>query len=196
MISHRLRCAYVHVPKTGGHSIDRFFIDRGLVSVGRWHATATELRRKIDPGKGYFLFATVRNPWDRFLSEYMWQASAFPSQIPTPWGNKAITFADYCRSDFAWYPDTEIRNGHLSDQAGFVFDDGDHSIVDLVVRFERLQEGFAEVCQRLGLSKTTLPHLNRTEHVPYWHYYTDELIELVAKRYERDIRLLGYTFGS
>ena len=188
-----LHCAYIHVPKTGGHSIDALFSTLGLVTVKCWHATAAETIRLIG-GRHYFLFATVRNPWDRLVSEYVWQGSNSAGHIPTPWGNKAISFEDFCRSDFSWYPEEERLNGHLSDQAHFIFDENDAPLVDEIIRFEALQAGFDNVCRRLGLPPTPLPRLNSTQHRPYWQYYSGEVAEIVAKRFERDIRLLGYRF--
>ena len=196
MISHLLRCVYVHVPKTGGHSIDRHFLEQGLVSVPCWHATAAKSIELLEGRPVYYMFATVRNPWDRLVSEYFWQGSDCDTQIPTPWGNKTIRFEDYCRSDWSWYPPRERADGHLSDQAHFLFDDRDRPLVNDIIRFENLQEGFDRVCQTLGLAPSQLPRLNATRHEPYWRYYTDELVEEVARRYARDIRLLGYEFGA
>src|SRR5262245_37683364 len=139
MISHSLRCVYIHVPKTGGHSIDRFFRDRALVSIGRWHDTVVTVRDFLGPGFNYYFFGTVRNPWDRFFSEYLWQKSNFPTQLATPWGRKDITFEDFCKSDLIWYPDHEVKNGHTRDQAHFLFDEEDRLLVDDIVRFESLQ---------------------------------------------------------
>lgn len=195
MISHPLRCAYVHPPKTGGHSIDKFFSRRGAVSVKAWHATAAETLALLPPDHGYYMFGTVRNPWDRFLSEYVWQSSDCPTQIQTPWGNKNISFRDFCLSDYSWYPAGERANGHLADQAHFLFDDTDRRLVDYIIRFEQLQEGFTSVCRILSLPAFDLPRLNVTQHEPYWSYYTDELAELIGKRFARDVRLFGYEFG-
>ena len=39
-------------------------------------------------------------------------------------------------------------------------------------RFERLQEDFERLCGLLGVERQKpLPHLNKTQHAPYWEYY-------------------------
>src|SRR5689334_15820095 len=80
---------FIHVPKTGGTSIERLLgLERpeclwspspmaGLAPADRTpqHFTWRELRPHLPPGLAAsgFKFAFVRNPWDRFLSEYAWR---------------------------------------------------------------------------------------------------------------------------
>lgn len=197
MISDQVKCIYIHIPKTGGHTIDKYFLNLGLVSQSIWHGTCRDIIEMVgeETFNAYYRFTVVRNPWERWLSEYLWQGSAFSTQIPTPWGNKKISFADFCRSDFRWYPKKQIAQGHLADQAHFVYTPDDKCLVNDVIRFEEFQVGFASMCRKLKLPVVNLPRLNATTHGPYWEYYNDELAELIGKRFERDVRLFNYRFG-
>ena len=142
----------------------------------------------------YLSFSTVRNPWDRFLSEYIWQKSYSKEQIQIEWGNKDISFVDFCKSDFAWYP--EIEKSHLTTQLNFLTDVNGIMCVDEIVRFENLQKDFDRVCDKIGIPHQKIPHKNKTEHKPYWEYYNDETREIVEKKFEGDINAFGYEFGK
>ena len=81
---------HLHVPKTGGTAIERYFdsVDDmvwGLPSWfgqqqrdGRWyefqHLTLTELRGFVgDEFAGFESFAVVRDPYARLVSEFLWR---------------------------------------------------------------------------------------------------------------------------
>lgn len=187
MISNKLRCVHIHIPKTGGHSIEKFFQGHqcGEAKHGDWHATIEE--RKRDPVlKDYLFFAVIRNPWDRAVSEYFWQKTK-------PWGNRDISFSGFCHSDWGWYPDDEIR--HCWEQSDFICDDTGRVLVEKLIRFENLQVEFDDLKAKLGLPDYwKLPHFNRTEHLPYRRYYTDELRHHIGNVFERDVLTFDYEF--
>jgi hypothetical protein len=110
-------------------------------------------------------------------------------------------------------------------QHNFLFDKEENLLVDFVGKFERLQEDFNKVCKRLGISKSTLPHINKsfdfntkvsrrlikilskilflsskTRHPPisksYKEYYDNESKEFVSELYRKDIESFGYRFDS
>ena len=66
MIFHRYRCLSVHIPKTGGNSINRVF------GIG-WQDHKDLARYREERFRAYFKFAVVRNPWERLLSDYNYQ---------------------------------------------------------------------------------------------------------------------------
>ena len=89
MISHGHRCIFVHIPKTGGTSIEDVIwpdtrmeehLWMGFVSKyrnkyqtgGLQHLLARQIRQEVgaDIFDDYFKFAVVRNPWDRAVSQY------------------------------------------------------------------------------------------------------------------------------
>lgn len=79
MISHRFKCIFVHIPRTGGTSIEDFFggEDRWPCGGKRscQHITA-RVAKKIyaEWWDEYFKFSMVRNPYDLVVSQ-----SKFPS---------------------------------------------------------------------------------------------------------------------
>ena len=88
-------------------------------------------------------------------------------------------------------------------------------LVDFVGKFESLQNDFDQVCARLGIAETTLPHVNATKRTemlrenpdhsqsenprqkrPYVDYYDAALADYVGELYANDIETFGYRFGD
>ena len=85
MISHSKKFIFIHIPKTGGSSIEivlKEFINENCNIMGEntyfypdiKHYTATELLNRYGENKfnDYLKFCVIRNPWDRLLSLYYW----------------------------------------------------------------------------------------------------------------------------
>lgn len=185
MLSHDLKCIYLHPPKTGGKSIEQaiFGVEPSLRS-----ADHRKLKHYVDEeGRGvldYFKFIFVRNPWDRAVSQYFGQAQIIAASRGST--ATARTFREAVLNP-RWLHE-------MKRQIDWVRLDGE-TLVDFVGRVEKMQEGFDEVCDRLDLPRQQVPHLNASSHEPYWTYYDDETRELVAERYKKDIETFGYRFG-
>jgi len=69
-------------------------------------------------------------------------------------------------------------------------------VVDFVGKFEKLQEDFDYVCERVGMESVKLPHVKKTKHNYYSEYYTEKLIDIVEEVYVSDITRFDYKFGE
>lgn len=79
-------------------------------------------------------------------------------------------------------------------------------MVDFIGRFENLQSDFNYICDQIGISRILLPKLNTKEGWDkgdnsnnrdlfyYRNFYNTESIELIKKRYTKDIELFNYKF--
>jgi hypothetical protein len=200
MISFQKRFLFVHIPKTGGNSIQsvlaRYSEDEivrrpGQDGIERFGVSNSKYKlKKHSPLADYraalgehefsqlYKFAAVRNPWDRIVSLYFtpiqwkeWDRKAFKKTIA-----QALSAADYLR---------------LNDGDADPFGN-----VDRVIRFERLEEDFRAVCTDLEIAPEPLPRYNRSEREHYCKYYDDELREFVAKRFAQEITRFGYRFET
>ena len=215
-VSHELRCLFVHVPRTGGTSIEKALGMGGDVEVedadllfGRirseqhlarrfgsdffQHLTLREVRSLESAGlsRGYFSFAIVRNPWDRIVSVYARLIAGGAGVLAEQLGvtdPSSLSFGAFL----------ELAEGcshsHLVPQADFVVGEDGAVAVDLVGRFEELSASFEEVRQRLGRPELALPHVNRSSHRHYSSYYDAATRERVGRMYARDIEAFGYVF--
>jgi chondroitin 4-sulfotransferase 11 len=89
-------------------------------------------------------------------------------------------------------PDSSAE-GHFRSQYAFLTDQQGNSIADFCGRVEQLDTDFTVIANRMGI-QADLPRIRAGKTGDHRKYYTAETARLVAKRYERDIELLGYTF--
>lgn len=212
-ISHRWRCLFVHVPKTGGTSVeaalgmhgrwqdenrDELFglirspdlLERGFTSAFLQHLTIQEMRGLLvqEEAASYFSFSFVRNPWDRMVSVYH-RTDPHLREQARGLGIEltGIPFAEFLTRT------SGIRHAHLMDQAEYVCDDSGHGLVDFVGRFETLARDFEAVCDRLQI-EAALPRMNASTHGDYRGYYDDVSRRMVESRFRRDVDTFGYAF--
>ena len=75
MISKNLKCIYIHIPKTGGMSIESMLgedlkkIHQSSIKIK--HGTPKEWKYS-KYWEYYYKFTFVRNPWDRVVSAYLY----------------------------------------------------------------------------------------------------------------------------
>jgi hypothetical protein len=150
------------------------------------HAPAVRIRELVGDSvwNGYYKFSVERNPWDKMVSMYWWRKYQYKIEDDFPsFCRKAIESPDNiytCPSDYHFYTiDSEL-------------------CVDKVIQFETLLDDFSSVCEHLNLGEvTSLPRAKakiRSEKKHYSEYYDDELRQLVAERFRKEIDLFGYEF--
>jgi hypothetical protein len=86
-----------------------------------------------------------------------------------------------------------LTHVHLLPQAKFVCDERGTCLVDFLGRFERLEQDFAAIAERLRIGAELAWH-NRSTHEDYRQYYNDQSRQLVAELYREDIEAFGYEF--
>ena len=228
MICRPYQCLFVHVPKTAGQSIEQFFMDRlGLdwevdreqVLLGDnedptrgteklAHLSATEYvecgfieREAFD---SLFKFSFVRNPFERIVSEYRYR-NYFQHR----------SFSDFVLNKLP-KPGWDDKYRHVMPQYDLLYDPDGQLLVDYVGRFESLQRDFDEVCRRIGIEDSRLPHRNpsnkKSRNVKrrvrnalflngengkrhYTEFYDESTKDAVTRLYEKDIEAFGYAFG-
>jgi hypothetical protein len=123
----------------------------------------------------YFTFAVERNPFDVVASSWRYSARK-PSFTKT--------FAEFVRTPRRL--DRLALNERLYRMGGEV-------VVDQVYRYEELPAAVADISSRLGLD-LDLPHAKQGSGPHYRELYGPGDAEIVAARFERTIRELGYEF--
>jgi hypothetical protein len=199
MLALSRRFLFIHVPKTGGNSLQnilRAYSDDEIVCRDPWqdgyerfelnnptfgftkHSFLSEHREKLPPElyAGLYKFACVRNPWDRAVSFYF-----SPHRRVTSFSRQA--FIDFLHTmPSLLLPLRERPDQPLKDVPGNF---------DRLLRFERLQQDFDAVCDDLGIPRQTLPVRNRSSRGRTEDYFDDETVELVRSLFAEDIALTG-----
>lgn len=211
-ISHEHKCIFIHIPKTGGTSIEN-----ALGVFGDWKEQNTctmfgkinseELRRLSHPSNflqhitastlkkidrisfdDYYKFSFVRNPWDRFVSSY---SNKDPDLVDRA-ENQGIKLSDATFEEYVYLTEN-IKHPHLSSQFEYLFGEDGECIVDFIGRFEKIEEDFELVREKIGIS-ASLEHLNSSSHKPYREYYNRKTKLIIKNRYLNDINIFKYKF--
>ena len=208
MISDALNCIFVHIPKTGGSSIEDVLwpgerteaqLWQGMVgryhnkyqTGGLQHLLATQIRDEVGAQRfgECFRFSFVRNPWDRAVSQYAYM-------LQKKYLRDFIGMKE--DDDFPRYLSLIQEHRHVQwmPQVEFLFDRSGDSLVDFVGHFERLREDAAVVFERLNVQCAELPYSRASTHGPYAYYYDSEAKRIIERLYGADIERFGYKFGE
>jgi hypothetical protein len=200
-ISREYKAAFVHVPRTGGSSIEKALGIMGVNNEGSQrpsaeilygihqgvalqHLPAREIKKFVPD---YFTFSFVRNPFDRVVSEYFYRQDQQPEM-----DFKSFLFS-VVLPERQGYFERHIFSDHYFDQIQFLTDERGHTLVDFVGRFENLEKDFNKICRMIG-QDLKLPHMGKTIRRSYRDYYDHESIDLVSQVYQRDLRAFHYQF--
>jgi len=207
IISHKYRFVFVEVPHTGSHSVSEQLVRHyGGQPILRKHANLTQfLARASADEKTYFKFATVRNPLDSATTDYEKLKGNHRGQFTNPamrienGGHVTrdhIREFEFIRDNQADFPTffKKFRNKLYNNW--FLVG---HTDFDYVMRFEALQDSFAEVLERVGARQVEpIPHVNPTrgKKASYVEYYTPDTLPQVARCYGPFMEKWGYAFPS
>ncbi len=178
-------CCFIHIPKTGGTSIERAF---GWYQGNRGDQDHKTLLDKIESGAiddSTFVFTFVRNPWDRMVSWYR-------NVIRDERKRKRLKYSP--REKFSTFVEKTINREQFLPQTHWVENPEGHISMNFVGRFENLQSDFDIVCQQVGKELVTLPHEVASKSVDYREFYDLKSKQLVSEFYSRDIVEWGYEF--
>lgn len=226
MISHEYQCIFIHIPKTAGTSVERVlghlddFEGRGgqdhrslrmieqpfppvsaftgrdnLLEVARIikYRLRTQANEKnnstVDAEQyaRYFKFTIVRNPWAR---AYSWYMNVMRDEEH---------LNDYSISNDMGFEEFVHRfagKGLLRPQTYWIKDFSGNIPMDLIIRFEQLEDGFAEARKRLGLGVIDLPHEIKGASADFRQHYSPKSIATIEEIYADEISLFGYTFDE
>lgn len=213
MICHKNRCIFIHIPKTGGTSIEATICPRGNELYGfedqhgnyiknfngvkmltdnktlkltcLQHLSAHQIKNRYNSNiwSDYYKFTVVRNPWDLIVSHYSYIIQTNRLDIL-----KRHDLNINCSfNDFVQKVNHPLQINYITDTAGEL-------MVDHIYRFEDIQQSFDNICDKIGIPRQKLIHKNKSKHKHYTEYYDDVTREIVAQKYVRDIEFFGYTF--
>ncbi|MDP0490493.1 MAG: sulfotransferase family 2 domain-containing protein [Verrucomicrobiota bacterium JB023] len=179
------RFCFIHIPKTGGTSIERAF---GWYQGNRGDQDHQTLILKQENGSiedDYFVFTYVRNPWSRMVS---WYRNVMRDE------KKRKRMKMWPRQSFPSFVAKTIKRNQLPPQWDWVKTRNDELGVDFVGRFEHLQRDFETICGKLEIDTITLPHEVASTPVDYRSFYEDKTRRLIEDYYRKDIENWGYEF--
>lgn len=216
LISHSHKFLFFHVGKTAGLSMreslkkyaeepDRFKIRRPPQRINGYpnpmydvwetlllHTKARDAKNELSPEifDHYFKFAFVRNPWDWLVSLYH-----FILREPTASVYQKVKSLGSFEAFVGWviHCPNPFPKGISKFQYEMITDEQGKFLVDFVGKFERLDQDFRFIAEKCNFP-ASLQHLNKSHHLDYRSYYSEETKNLIRSYYKPDIELFGYSF--
>jgi len=196
---------FAAIPKTGTHAVRRavrehmgpddmeqvgLFVQRKfpipeLARLGHGHFTLEQVRPYFSPEDfaGFFKFAFVRNPFDRFVSYCAFMTRTEGHFEHDPKGVMRHVLANPPQRHILFQP-----------QHSFVTGTDGQLLTDDLGRVEEMQQSYDRIAERIGIPLQPLEKVNASKRRDYRDYYDPQLIGGVAKLYARDLELFGYEF--
>lgn len=214
----RKRVAFLHIPKTGGTTLERILIDQfpddfcfldthgfGPLRPNMRSAAMLEMKSRADAAKisefpsfQHWTYAEIKRLVPNLDT---WWSFAF---VRSPWARLYsehrylsrilkrcdLPFGEWARLALNQFEESPmIYDNHLRAQVEFVGPNTE------VYRFEQLAAGIAQIASRLGFTAYTLAeHFKSGDSHDFRSAYTRSLIDLVSHHYREDIDRFGYAF--
>ena len=205
-ISHSAKIIFVHIPKTGGGTIERtlgiFGEDNNgnlnpnhSILYGRYknkylqHLTISEIKElKQKEYNSYRKISFVRNPYDKMVSEYLWRIQVY--------GKRKLEFKEFILEEVVprknninkfvknFYKDESLvplMDMHYMDQANYLFHNK-KLIIDDIGKFENFKIDFERIFQK----KMIKTKVHKTK-INYKYYFLKKILPkfLTKKLYRR-----------
>ena len=196
---------FAAIPKTGTHSVrqalrehmgpadmeqvrlfgEKKFPIPELAQLQHGHLSLQQVRPFLKPADfdGFFKFAFVRNPFDRFVSYCAFMTRNEGHFERDPKGVMRHFLANPPQRHILFKPQTHFVTG----------EDG-KLLSDYIGRVEQMQQSYDEICARIGIESRPLERVNSSSRRGYRDYYDAALVDGVSRLYSSDLEAFGYSF--
>jgi hypothetical protein len=155
---------------------DRTVVERPSRAFQR-HATAAEIERRYpDEIKSFLKIGNVRNPFDRQVSLYFWRTRKMQVRP---------SFDEWMNST----PSPILDDWEIVSL-------NNRCVLDVVIRYETLQDDMQKLADRLGIPLSSLPFV-KSGHRPKVHYrdfFGPTTRAMAEKWYSNELSEFAYTF--
>tara|TARA_Y100000389_G_scaffold312_1_gene294 strand:+ start:14193 stop:14825 length:633 start_codon:yes stop_codon:yes gene_type:complete len=196
---------FVHIPKTGGGSIDKTLSPHsrkdkvpkgGQANIIQGHPGIHECNMTV---KADYTFSVIRNPWDLRASWYYYVRGNPVSEHGHKYEYDIIKNMSF-KEHLLWLNNEHIDNMTNSIYGGvssrlFIKQQSAYINPDVkILRLENLKTDFDNYMLELGLDIELNTHFRKSGNNNYINEYDSDTIEIVRKIHNDDIIKFGYNF--
>lgn len=187
MINHELCVLFIHIPRTGGTSIEKQLFCNNNHGAKHWNLSKWKAKLSKEELTSLFKFSFVRNPWDIMISKYV---SSYYNKSKG-FGNIGFSSNKSLKYFLTLYKRAKNERGDT------FFDFFDPTQLDFIGKYETRKTDLEFISQKINFNispdVTCRRHPNKNH---YTTYYDEETIEMVRQKYIREIEYFGYKFGE
>lgn len=224
MIYPNLRCIFIHIPKTGGTSVENALVELDGSRSGHVHDHRSLWA--LDPRRPVTSWLGAPGPRIPYLKEAVrltrnsghMASSIDPMRydsflkvafVRNPWSRAVSWYRNVIRdpkhrsrhkvnedTTFSVFLAQHAGKGMLKPQTFWLTDRTGQPGIDVIGRFETLAEDFASLTKRFGHPEVTLPHMLHSGTDDFRKFYSDADAALVARVYAKEIERFGYGFDD
>ena len=213
-ICNNKRIIFVHIPKTGGTSIEKLFgmynENSNIPDLDKLHGhVPVENSKKVDNplslggNYGYYLQHLAIHEIKRLIPENIYTDKNIFTCIRNPWDRivseyiwaySFIEFDDFINRVFSVVSNRimlDTENVHFRPQNEFL-----NSEVNYICRFEQFKQDLVKLNKRLQLNINIdqIPHEKKSIRKHYSKYYSKKSVALIEEIYAKDIEIYGYAY--
>ena len=154
MIDHDNKLIFLHIPKTGGGSVETYFTG---APIGNPHRTALKVLSRLEDFADYYIFTFIRDPIERMVSVYRYYSEggnqSRQDKAIKKWITKR-TFSDFVSAlpTVEGCPHYKEIETMLLPQVSYI------SPAVKVFSFDNLESVVQDISRRVGLAVKPLPH--------------------------------------
>lgn len=206
MLSLKNNFLFIHVPKTGGNSIqlilekysddkiinadetmDKFGIMNDIYPIEK-HSPLSLYRSllDIDVYNSLYKFCVIRNPWEMVISYYFYFTNNYNDFKANPvrsnfWSERLfMEVVNLYIKPLRYFICT--NNGKIDDE------------MDFIIKYENIENEFYYVLDGLKIPREPLQHKNKTQHRHYTEYYTKRLKSIIYEKFKEEIDFFDFKF--
>lgn len=202
VISEKYNYLFIELHRTGSTAISSELCELydGKKILGKHSRYHEFLETEFERGKQFFVFSGMRNPMDMVVSGYLKMKNNHKGRYTNPkdWRKNGGTITDKNLQLYQKIKDLTFEE-YFKQYHKLPYDNWSsvaHHKFDFIIRFENIQEDFAEVLKRLNIEpKREIPQINKTlQKGNFINYYTPEIREQAIFVFGPFMRKWGYSF--
>ncbi len=133
-----------------------------------------------------YKFTIVRNPWDRVVSAFFYLRARSRLNF------RSMSFGHFVLKVLSEHG--PALDAHFTPQYSSSFYNGEQ-FVDFIGRLENIKNDWSVIAKQIS-APPAIPHVNKSKHENYTHYYDAMTCQVVGEVYKDDVEAFGYAFGE